>query len=70
MFKYEIILFWSDEDGVFIAEVPELPGCMAHGENQEAALKSINEAMHLWIETAREFNRPVPDPKCDRVIAS
>ena len=47
MHKYEIILYWSDEDKVIIAEVPELPGCMAHGDTQEAALKNANEATQL-----------------------
>ena len=66
MHKYEIILYWSDEDRVFVAEVPELPGCMAHGDTQEAALRNINEAMQLWIDTAREFGDPVPQPKGER----
>ncbi len=68
MYKYEIILYWSDEDQVFIAEVPELPGCMAHGDSQEAALHSINEAIRLWIDAAREFGDPVPEPKGQRLI--
>ncbi len=66
MHKYEIILYWSDEDRAFVAEVPELPGCMAHGDTQEAALRNINEAMQLWIDTAREFGDPVPQPKGER----
>jgi len=67
MEKYEIIIYWSDEDQVFVAEVPELPGCMAHGNTQEAALKSAKKAIHLWIETAREFGDPVPEPKGRRL---
>ena len=59
--KCKIILCWSDEDSVFVAEVPELPGCMAHGEARESALTSVKEAIELWIETAREFGRPVPE---------
>jgi len=55
MQKYEIILYWSNEDRVFIAEVPELPGCITHGDTQEAALANIKEAIQLWIETAKEF---------------
>lgn len=47
--KYEIILYWSDEDQSYIAEIPELPGCMAHGDTHEAALASANEAIQLWI---------------------
>ena len=55
MYKYEIILYWSNEDAAFIAEVPELPGCMAHGDSRSDALKNVNDAMQLWIDTAREF---------------
>lgn len=47
MHKFEIILYWSSEDRAFVAEVPELPGCMAHGDSQEAALKHVNEAIQL-----------------------
>ncbi|MGD0948834.1 MAG: type II toxin-antitoxin system HicB family antitoxin [Candidatus Binatia bacterium] len=68
MLNYEIILYWSDEDGVFVAEVPELPGCMAHGDTQEAALASAKDAMQLWIDTAREFGDPVPEPKRRRLM--
>ncbi len=66
MYRYEIILYWSNEDGVFVAEAPELPGCMAHGDTQEEALRNINDAMGLWIETAREFGDPVPEPTGER----
>ena len=48
MFKYEIIIYWSEEDQAFVAEVPELPGCAAHGPTQETALASIQEAIALW----------------------
>ena len=68
MDKYEVILYWSDEDGLFIAEVPELPGCMAHGSTREDALKNVNEAIHLWIDTANEFNDPIPVPKGRRLV--
>ena len=61
--KYEIILYWSNNDDAFVAEVPELPGCMAHGDTQEAALRHVNQAMALWIDTAKEFGDPIPDPK-------
>ena len=61
--KYEIDLFWSDEDQVFIAEVPELPGCMAHGATHEEALAEVQQAIVGWIATAREFGHPVPEPK-------
>ena len=65
--KYEIILYWSDDDQVFVAEVPELPGCMAHGDSQESALASVNEAIELWISTARDLGRAVPPPKGRRL---
>jgi len=68
MLNYEIILYWSQEDGVFVAEVPELPGCMAHGDTQEAALANVKEAMRLWLDTAREFGDPVPEPRGRRLI--
>jgi len=67
MNKYEVIIYWSN-DGVFVAEVPELPGCSAHGPTQEAALTSAQEAIRLWIEAAREFGHPIPEPKGRRLI--
>ena len=68
MHKYEIILYWSDEDHVFIAEAPELPGCAAHGDTQESALENVNEAIQLWIDTAQEFGQEVPLPKGRRLM--
>ncbi len=68
MHKYEIIIYWSNEDDAYVAEAPELPRCAAHGDTQEAALKRINEAVILWIETAREFGDPVPEPKGERLM--
>ena len=68
MLNYEIILYWSNEDKVFVAEVPELPGCMAHGDTQEVALANAKEAMQLWIDTAREFGDPLPEPKGRRLM--
>ena len=62
MHKYEIIIYWSDEDELYIAEVSELPGCMAHGDTHEQALQSIKEAMALWLEVAVEYKVPVPEP--------
>ena len=67
MHKYEILICWSDEDGVFVATADELPGCAAHGESQQAALDNINQAMDLWLETAREFGDPIPKPKGERL---
>ena len=68
MIKYEIIMYWSDEDQVYIAEVPELPGCVAHGETQEDALKNVKDAIILWIDTAKEFGDPIPEPKGRRLM--
>jgi len=68
MQKYEIILYWSNEDKVFVAEVPELPGCMAHGKTPEKALKNVNQAIELWIDTAREFGDRIPEPKGRRLM--
>jgi predicted RNase H-like HicB family nuclease len=68
MHKYEIIIYWSREDQVFVAEVPELPGCMAHGNNQQEALSNANEAIQLWIDTAQEFGDPIPQPKEQRLM--
>ena len=67
MYKYEIIMYWSNEDGAFVADVPELPGCMAHGASQEEALANANEAIRLWIDTACEHGDTVPEPKCHRL---
>jgi predicted RNase H-like HicB family nuclease len=66
--KYEIIIYWSEEDGLFVADVPELPGCMAHGKTQENALAQAKKAIQLWIDTAREFGDPVPKPKGRRLM--
>jgi predicted RNase H-like HicB family nuclease len=67
MDRYEIIIYWSNEDQAFLAEVPELPGCMAHGTTQEDALASIKSAIELWLNTAKEFNDPIPAPKGRRL---
>jgi predicted RNase H-like HicB family nuclease len=61
--KYEIILYWSQEDQAFIAEVPELPGCMADGKTYQEALSNTETIIEEWIETSRELNRPIPEPK-------
>ena len=68
MCKYEIIMYWSEDDQVFIAEVPELPGCMAHGDTQEVTLINVKEAIALWIETAEEFGDAIPEPKGRRLV--
>ena len=63
VYRYEIILYWSAEDAAFIAEVPELPGCMAHGESQDDALRQVQDAMAAWIEVAQEIGRSIPEPR-------
>jgi predicted RNase H-like HicB family nuclease len=68
MHKYEIILYWSEEDQVFIAEVPELRGCVAHGATQEEALSQATGAIQLWIDTAKEFGDAIPQPKGARLM--
>jgi predicted RNase H-like HicB family nuclease len=68
MLQYEILLYWSAEDNVCVAEVPELPGCMAHGDTQEAALANVKQAVELWLDTAREFGDPIPEPKGRRLM--
>ncbi len=61
--KYEIIIFWSEEDGTFVAEVPELPGCMADGQTHQEALSNAEQIIQEWIETAEELGRSVPAPR-------
>ena len=68
MHKYEIIIYWDAQDKVYIAEVPELPGCNAHGNTYDDALKNAKEAIQLWIETAKEFGDPIPEPKGRKLI--
>ena len=66
--RYEIIIFWSDEDDAFVADVPELPGCMAHGSSHAEALAHAEQAVTLWIDTARDLGRPIPQPKGRRLV--
>ena len=68
MCKYKIILYWSNEHQAVVAEAPELPGCMAHGDDHESALRNIKDAMQFWIDRARELGRPVPEPKGERLM--
>ena len=67
--KYEVIIYWSAEDGAFIAEVPELPGCAADGKTYRAALANVEVVIEEWIETASELGRPIPQPKGRLVFA-
>ena len=69
MIKYEVILYWSAEDDAFIAEVPELPGCMADGATYREALTNVEQIAQEWIETARELGREIPVPKGKLVYA-
>lgn len=62
-YKYEIIIYWSDEDQAFIAEVPELPGCMADGATCSEAVANVGVVIDEWMETAKKLGRAVPEPK-------
>ena len=68
-FRYEVIVYWDDPDGIFVAEVPELPGCMAHGESKAIALQNAEEAIALWVRTAQEDGLKVPKPKGKLIFA-
>lgn len=63
LLHYEIILYWSNADQAFIAEVPELPGCAADGVTYESALAAVQQVMKEWIETATELGRTIPQPR-------
>lgn len=68
MYRYEIIIYWSDEDETYVAEVPELSWYMAHGSSYDEALEYVKEAIQLWIDTAQEFGDPIPEPKGRRLM--
>lgn len=63
MSRYEVIIYWSEDDKVFIAEVPELPGCAADGDTYQEALANVEVISQEWIETAKELGRLIPNPK-------
>ena len=63
MHKYEIIIYWSDEDDAYIAEVPELPGCFSDGKTHQEVLENIEVVIDEWIETAKSMGRPIPQPR-------
>ena len=67
--KYEVIIYWSQEDQAFVAEVPELPGCAADGKTYQEALANVEAVIQEWIETAKELGRPIPAPKGRLVFA-
>lgn len=62
-YKYEVIIYWSDEDNAYVAEVPELPGCMSDGASYEEALSNVRVIIDEWIETAKEEGRAIPEPR-------
>jgi predicted RNase H-like HicB family nuclease len=68
-FRYAFTIYWSDEDEAFIAEVPELPGCMADGATYQEAISNVETVIQEWIETAQELDRSVPEPKGRLVYA-
>jgi predicted RNase H-like HicB family nuclease len=63
MHRYEIIIYWSKDDNAFLAEVPELPGCMADGQSYKEALANVESIVEEWIETSQSLGRPIPEPK-------
>jgi len=69
MIKYEVIIYWSEEDTSFIAEVPELPGCAADGATYHEALKNVEQIAKEWIETARDLDREIPIPRGKLIYA-
>ena len=69
MSKYEIIIYWSPDDDTFVAEVPELPGCMADGASHQEALANAEVIIQEWIDTAKEIGRAIPEPKGRLVFA-
>ncbi len=69
MIRYEMIIYWSEEDQAFIVEVPELPGCMADGATYQEAIANAEVVIQEWIETARELGRAIPEPKGRLVYA-
>jgi len=68
MARYELIIYWSNEDKAFIAEIPELPGCMADGRTYQEAVDNVEVVAREWIETAKELGREIPAPKERRLI--
>ena len=68
MHNYEITLWWSDEDAVFVAEVRELPGRMAHGATESKAIEAVKDAIELWIDVARAAGDPIPEPRHRRAL--
>jgi len=69
LIRYELIIYWSDEDQSFIAEIPELPGCLADGATYKEAVDNVEVVIQEWIDTAKELGRPIPEPKGRLIFA-
>lgn len=69
MQKYEVVIYWDDLNKIFVAEVPELVGCLAHGKTQIDAVNNINQAVELWLETSQEFGDEIPEPRHRKLAA-
>jgi len=67
--RYEMIIWWSDEDAAYVVDVPELPGCMAHGATRHAAMKNAEDAIKFWLKTAKEDGLDIPAPRGRLVVA-
>jgi predicted RNase H-like HicB family nuclease len=68
--KYELVVYWSAEDGVFVVEVPDLPGCAAHGPTPPDAVRNAQDAISLWIDSAREDGAQIPAPTARRATVA
>ena len=69
MYKYELIIYWSEKDQLYIVEIPELPGCVADGDSYENSIKNAEKIIKEWIDTANELGRPIPKPKGRLIFA-
>ncbi len=67
--KYEIAIYWDNDDKISVAEVPDLPGCLAHGQTQIDAVRNVNEAVDLWLKTASEFGDTISEPRRHQLAA-
>jgi len=66
---YEMIIWWSEEDDAYVVDVPELPGCMAHGATRQAALRNAEDAIKFWIKTAKADRKEIPQPRGRLLVA-
>ncbi len=67
--KYDIVIYWDHDDMIFVAEVPDLPGCIAHGTTRTKAAEQVSQAIDLWLETAQEFGNKIPEPRRHQLAA-